>query len=923
MSVWEGLSERITAGDVPAVLGLLEPLDDAERKEVARELPVYVRSRGDRSRSDFHDGQSVALKAAGAACLPAAAAASWLVRRDLRVWRSEHRAERAVLQASSHRPASWRADVGRRLAGKLRLRDMDPWDGEGELNWEIAAQLLASAGEVPTDDAFVVGWLIWRRTAPREQDPFFPALVPFVFEAEGAGARLADERPEENGTWSRTGSWIGKLLAAAATDAADMTNTAGAADGARTAAKSPVCREALLDGCIRRFLRGGRARDLAWFIRLHHALAPTVEEDAARLRDYVRLLPSAPPAVAELAFGRVKAVDGRTPLPGDLFTETVEALLFRPEAKLVKAALVWLDRTARARGGEAAAVGFAATLFGHERPELRERAVKLAVKYAGKADPLTAEAVRAAAAVLPGTLLPLVTGAFGAVEAAEPEAPPVLYAPVPTDLPGPISSPAELFEETVLHLRNHDMGWAETERLTAGLVTMGPAIVEELQQHVHADAPYLLHKSYVSHLFGPSLLVHILLEQHAGFLRRMRRARKKAERQGSDSSVSPRPPRRRFIDAAARLDHRLRVFSQHQQRGKDFPAPARLLHLRFVDAAAHLGAPVLLATPTSSTGHVDPDVFAARLRLLEEAGEEPGTYDLEQALLRLPVGTVRIPGLDRLSSPAAGQARDWLARGGFHAPDLAYGFVGVKSRQYPWGPGPTWVEVPRFHAGSSCDSPLRSARLLGTITPPPEENTRTGYHSPQIPWWPSLLPSHRELVAAHLLDHTASSTHDSYDHGLVLPALADTTGPTGPATAAVLLHGLGSEKASGRAGAVDALLSFAAQDALPAADLGRLLPRLLEADAFPLTRLLPPLTDAVRAGAPLWPLFAEAIPALLPEPGTPARTGLAPFLSLAATTAELHRVRAPLPALAAWTPSSRSSRPAKEAVRLLQTLTSP
>ena len=43
----------------------------------------------------------------------------------------------------------------------------------------------------------------------------------------------------------------------------------------------------------------------------------------------------------------------------------------------------------------------------------------------------------------------------------------------------------------------------------------------------------------------------------------------------------------------------------------------------------------------------------------------------------------------------------------------------------------------------------------------------------------------------------------------------------------------------------------------------------------------------------------------------------------ATTTAELHRVRGPLPALAAWTPASPSSRAAKEAARLHQTLTTP
>ncbi|GAA0947188.1 DUF6493 family protein [Actinocorallia libanotica] len=911
MSVWEELRERIAAGNVAETLKLLESLDDAGRREAARELPAYVRSRDDESfwnsrRSiDLRNTQNLALKAAGAACLPPSAAATWLTRRDLRVWQIDRREREAVLQAASRRPDSWRADVGRRIAGKLRLREMESWEREGELNWELAAHLLVSTEEPPvTNDAFVIGWLVWRRTTPRGQDPFFPAFVPAIFEAEGVGARLSDERPEENGTWSRTGTWLGKLLSAA--EPADSAGT-------------PVSREALLDGCVRRFLRGGRPRDLAWFVRLHQALEPSVEESAGRIRDYVRLLPTAPPAVAELAFAQVKAVNEQGSLDEGLFAETAGALLFRPEAKLVKAGLIWLDRTARARRNENAVVALAAGLFGHEQPDLRERAVKLAVKYAGKVDPLTAETVREAAGVLPGTLLPLVVEAFGAVETAEPEAPPALYAPVPTDLPGPISSPAELFEETVLHLRNHEMGWAETERLMAGLVTMGPSIIEELQQYVHDHVPYLLNRSYADHLFGAPFLVRILLEWSTGVLRHARHARKKAKREGRADPDSRQPLHQRFIDAVAAADHRRRVRSNHQQRGEKYPAPSRLLHLRFVDAAAHLGDPVLLATPTSSTGHVDPDVFAARLRMLEEAGAKPGTYDLEQALLRLPGGVSRVPALDGLASPAAALAREWLAAGGLPAPELTYGFTTIKRRRYSWS-GTTWEEPSYFHAASTCESPLDSARLLGTIAPPAKAGEGTGYHGAQIPWWPSVLPSHRELTAAHLLHHAVSHAHGSYDPSTVLPALADATGPTGPATAAVLLHGLGAENAADRAGAVDALLSFAAQDALPAADMGRLLPPFLEAEAFPFTRLLPPLTEAVRAGAPLWPFFAEALPGLLPASGAPARSGLAPFLALATATAEMHRVRTPLPALSAWSPASPASRPAKEAARLQRTL---
>ncbi|MFD1542662.1 hypothetical protein [Nonomuraea guangzhouensis] len=62
-----------------------------------------------------------------------------------------------------------------------------------------------------------------------------------------------------------------------------------------------IDRGLLIDGCLRRFLRGGSAGDLRFFARLHELLEPTYAEVASRAHDYLRLLPAAPGAVAELA----------------------------------------------------------------------------------------------------------------------------------------------------------------------------------------------------------------------------------------------------------------------------------------------------------------------------------------------------------------------------------------------------------------------------------------------------------------------------------------------------------------------------------------------------------------------------------------------------------------------------------------------
>ncbi|MEK8144933.1 DUF6493 family protein [Streptomyces sp. M10(2022)] len=66
--------------------------------------------------------------------------------------------------------------------------------------------------------------------------------------------------------------------------------------------------------------------------------------------------------------------------------------------------------------------------------------------------------------------------------------------------------------------------------------------------------------------------------------------------------------------------------------------------------------PFLLATPTWTTGTIDPSELAARLAAYEDSGTEPGPADLDQALLRLDreVPLEARAAADRLTSPAGG-----------------------------------------------------------------------------------------------------------------------------------------------------------------------------------------------------------------------------------------------------------------------------
>ncbi|WP_170201396.1 DUF6493 family protein [Actinocorallia herbida] len=857
---WERVRAAIAQGDARKVAAVVGGFGEETRKEVGKRLPEALRGIDDRTR--WTDQRLGPLRVAGAGCLGgAAAAAAWVARRDLRGWRDRDGLGAAIAAAVAGRPSEWRLDFARRLTDRIRLTDLLDWRADRVL-WDASAALLrAEGGAPPASAAFAAGWLLWRPAEPLAEDPFFPVLLPALFDADGIGPLLGGRAPFGTAGPPEPG--------------------AVPALGAQILAHAD--RAFLLDGCVRRFLRGGDGARIAWYVALHRALAPAPEESAPRLRDYVRLLPNAAPPIAETAFEQVKAVDALAPLAPEMFTETANALLFRPERKLLKAALIWLDKTAKGR--ETAAVAQAAVAFAIEHTDTRERAVRLAVRHAAAVDPLTAETVRDAAGALPGPLRARIADAYGG--AVEPEAPieaPVLYAPAPSELDPPIASAAELREAVLAHLHaSRSTRWPEVERLLAGLVVYGPDIIADLRGY-GARFPWIVHPDF-SHLDGAFLVMHRLAQGSA---------------------------RRGVVDY---LRHR-----HGRTKLPDRPAPAQFVYRRLIDATARFGAPALLATPTVSTGHVDPEVFAERVRLLEEAGREPGAYDLDQALLRLP-GDASARVLDGLVSPAAKSARAWIEGGGLPEPAVSYEVVGFRRRKLEY-----WEEQPKKENGKRLRTVLRgtatgSAGLLTDLDTGALEDSRAVRAVAR--WWAPILPSHRELTAAHLLRQAERWPLDRYEQGEAVLDLADATGKTGAATAALLLYALSSPHSADRAGALDAVLSFAAQDALPAAAMGELLPVFVKSGDVSLSRVVQGLTEAARAGAPLWPLFANAVPTLLPTADESTPAPLADLLAAASTTATLHHIRTPLPALTTWTPKSPTSRAAKEALHLTALLTTP
>jgi hypothetical protein len=335
--------------------------------------------------------------------------------------------------------------------------------------------------------------------------------------------------------------------------------------------------------------------------------------------------------------------------------------------------------------------------------------------------------------------------------------------------------------------------------------------------------------------------------------------------------------------------------------------PAWLLQHRLAEIAAHGPAapvPVLLATPTEANGHLDPAELVGRLARYEQAGHEPWPTDLAQALLRLPrsADPAAAAAAGRLRSPA-GIALARRLRDGHPDP------VATRVVQAPnlWGVGPAARGVVAL--APPADAGPVERRLFTLI--PPQRVCRQPSGDPAT--WAAMMPSHREAVAAWLLPNI-----EGRGMAVLLPMLAETSGPIGPALPLAVAYALAAGHAVDRAAVVDALLGFDA--ALDRAAVGREFGWLGAAGLVKAKRAATALGDAARAGAVagVWELCRAALPELLrAESPLP---GVADVVEVACRCAVALGVRGPIAAVDAAAARGGSSRVVVEARRLAAAL---
>ncbi|MGW5162280.1 DUF7825 domain-containing protein [Nonomuraea wenchangensis] len=625
-------------------------------------------------------------------------------------------------------------------------------------------------------------------------------------------------------------------------------------------------RTAVLDGLVRRLLRDGPAA-LPPLAGLHDRLDPDLDEIARHAEDYVALLPAGPIAVADLALAQLRRLEEAGRLSEESFTEALEALAFRPEKKLLRGVIAWAGDAVLRDGGRTGTVLRAmALLFAQDTLALQERAVRLAVRLAPQAGPEERAAVRAAAAGLPGELREKVAAGYGgAIDADEPEAVPLPAAGDGRRLPVPYGSPEELARGLDVFLSDEDPHTFEV--LLAGLATWSERDPEGLRAALRPWTEPLDEDFFGHWPYG--------LDEHAGYA--LRRAFLAFAAPEASRSLTSR--RSQWTSPPAVLDEQ----------------PVR----RCAELAGHYADggryPVVLATPTAVTGHVAPGVLLDRLERLESEGVEALPADLTQALLRLPreVAAADVARAGRLVSEAGRACAAWMRGERLGDPEVTVG------RAHG-----SWLMA----TISADGTPERVREVL---------ETRASY-SWSTDWWPLVMPSHREVVAAHLAPRLWYGTEGTDSQARVLVDLVHGDGPLGTGMAYALACGMGQAQAAGRAAAGDALLTLAARGEVPAAELAEVVTKLVKSEYVKLNRVVAVLDDATQAGAheAVWEVVARLLPGLLPEEGERPRAGLADLLAAGARAARIGRVRADLPEVAAIAARKGSSRLIQEARRL-------
>ncbi|MFJ9819019.1 DUF6493 family protein [Streptomyces sp. NPDC101151] len=881
------LMKAVRAGSTAETLRLVTGMTTAERraslgelKELRTELRAVPpwQSRSERILPALH--------LAGAACHTGAAAASaWLAASDLRWSRAP---ADSLLRALEARDTGWLADVAHRLAQR---------PVSARVPYDLMAGLVSRSGcEVPVTDAYVIGWVRHISTGGRRRD-----TVCDLLRREPHLARL-----------------VGGLFAL--TDLAEVRWLLGEGPGSWTSALAALAREGfldrtfLVDACVARLLRGGGPTDHRVFLPLLTELAPTRGEERARIPDWTALARDAVSPVAS----RAQAVLTGLALEGDLtsrqLAEASEVLLFRGEKKLVRAQLVLLGKVlSRDAGTAAELLPVVSQAFGHEDTQVQERALRLVERHAHKLDSadLRDELAYAAHQLIPA-LRTQAAAALGAAAAGSDEVYEEVLPPAPEPVrQAPAPRTAEELAEEVGALLASDGDVAAFERALDGLVRHTYQDADALRE---ALVPVTASRWWASvensQWPGPDALFgntrHGLLQPQEGL----------------DLLIAT-------LHGKVRTETLLAAVRRGPQEHEcAHSGLARIFDARLREIAYRLRTeplPLLLATPSWSTGLLEPEELVARLTEYRRLDARVCASDFAQALLRVrrderAAAEEAARRARALGTPEGARLARWLGAENT-LPTARRRTKGVRILL-------ELAELPELQDGFPQDF-HRLGRPLSVFT---DRRHCSHWNQAIHRHWLAVLPERRELVAARMLHDLADTAVEDERGAAVLPLLAEADGTAGEAVHLCLAYGLGARHQEDRLAAVDALLVLAARGQLDTARLGADLGELVGRGAVKPQRLAESARTAAATGASATTgeMLRHALPVPLaglatarPEAAAVAARGLGDLLAVAAECAERSGAHGEVPYLAETAARGGSSRMVTQARRLRDALAEP
>ncbi|MFI7342923.1 DUF6493 family protein [Streptomyces sp. NPDC050085] len=877
--------EAVRAGRLAELADLLDGLTDPERRAC---LPALKALRKELRAEPWGAPAArayPALHVAGAAChTGAAAAAAWIGAADWR-WSRQAPAE-VLLHVLGDRETAWLADVAHRLAALPASRAVP---------YPLVSGLVALSGcAVPTTQTYVTGWVDQLNSTRRYDrsltdllriEPHAAELAVALFETDDIGSRLHSFDPDSPHSWTR--------------------------GLATLAAEGVVDREVLVDACVARLLRGGRVSDLRVFLKVLDALELSRAEERERSADWAALCADGAAPAAAFAQKVLGALAGDGEVTARLLAETSAAVLFRPEKKLVRGQLVLLGKVLKGRTvqGDPSAVDellpAVGEAFGHADTDVQERALKLVGHHIDEAGRAAREQLALCAEQLSPGLRTRAQDVFGVSLAEDGPHEEVLPpAPEPYRVPPAPDSAAELAEEVGAILASGG-GLTTFERALDGLVRHAYRDREALKEAlvpavsrcwwVRTDQPQFIQRYFLDSPSGLEVVAASVLD--AVSTRTLR-----------DASAQGSPRGWRHKEAVLRTCHDVRLW-EAARRIRTEPVP------------------LLLATPTWSSGFIEPDELVARLRVYATEGARAGEADFAQALLRVDRGSGRAG--DAAAEAAALGTREgarlaaWLTAPQWSAPrqtlrdDSAHVLVDL-GEQLDLQKG---LPEPFRRLG-------RAWASRETATPYWSDAHGGGQEHAQ---WLATLPGQREIVAARLLRAVSFAVvHETRGAAAYLPMLAEAEGPAGQAVHLSVVYGLAARHPEDRLAGVDALLTLAARGELDGALLGSLAARLWELDGVKATRLAEALGTAAATGAyaSVLGVLRTLLPALLTsKESASALRGLGDLLAVAADCAERtgsgQAISLPIAGLAEVAARKGASRLVAQARRLHTALGSP